>query len=237
MIPKWIYGNFDADAIRTIKPKSPEFTWQRSQSNGGGFCLDGATMLKIILDEIAPSTIVGTDNYRKQIQNCCLPNFSYNVKECLKHIERCNKDILSQGETYNSLQLHTFDRLKSAKNSEFKTWVRRVESDISSGTGEYKSFTPVMVISAAKKQYLNMADTGKWDKLDPWDTQMIALLTTIKENTERQSQGYDLSKKTARGGGGGSYGGGQNSYDEWQLMKTGDTKTVNGKTWWWCRQS
>ena len=72
-------------------------------SNGGGFCLDGATMLKILLDEIALSTIVSTDNYRKQIQNCCLPKFNYNIKECLEHIERCNKDILAQGETYNSL--------------------------------------------------------------------------------------------------------------------------------------
>ena len=54
-----------------------------------------------------------------------------------------------------------------------------------------------MVISAAKKQYLNMTTTGEWDKLDPRDAQMIALLITIKENTERQFQGYDLSKKTA----------------------------------------
>ena len=242
MISKWVYGNFDADAIRTIELQSPEFTWKRSQSDGGGFCLDGATMLKIILDEIAPSTTVGTDNYRKQIQNCRLPKFSYNVKECLEHIERCNKDILAQGETYDSLRLHTFDCLKSAKNSEFKTWVRRVESDISCGTGEYKNFTPAMVINAAKKMYLNMTATGEWDKLDPRDAQMIALLTTIKENTDRQSQRYDPSKKMAGGGGGsgpGGDGGGnssasRNTYEEWQLTKTGDTKQVNGKTWWWC---
>ena len=63
MISKWIYGNFDADVIRTIELKSPEFTWQRSQSNGGGFCLEGAMMLKIMLDEITPNTIVGTENY------------------------------------------------------------------------------------------------------------------------------------------------------------------------------
>ena len=94
MILKWIYGNFGVDAIRTIELKSPEFTWQRSQSDGGGFCLDGAMMLKIILDEISPNTIVGTINYRKQIQNCRLPKLSYNTKECLEHIKRCNKDIL-----------------------------------------------------------------------------------------------------------------------------------------------
>ena len=114
--------------------------------------------------------------------------------------------------------------------------------DITFGTGEYKNYTPAMIISAAKKQYLNMTATGEWDKLDHRDAHMIALLTTIKENTQHQSHGYDPLKKTVGvgdgvGGGGGSGGGAsgdQNSYKEWQLKKTGDTKTVNCKTWWWC---
>ena len=100
-----------------------------------------------------------------------------------------------------------------------------------------------MIIAAAKKMYLNMIATGEWDKLDPRDAQMIALLTTIKENTQRQ--GYDSSKKTTGegsdggggyggGGGGGGASGGRNSYKDWQLTKSGDTKIVNGKTWWWC---
>ena len=42
MIEKYIYGSFDADAIRTIDIKSAEPTWKRSMSNGRGFCLDGA---------------------------------------------------------------------------------------------------------------------------------------------------------------------------------------------------
>ena len=72
-----------------------------------------------------------------------------------------------------------------------------------------------MVISTAKKQYLNMTATGKWDKLDPQNAKIIALLKTIKYNMQSQSQGYDPSKNTVDGGhsdygyggGGGTSGG------------------------------
>jgi len=236
MISKFIHGHFDAASIKTIELKSPDFTWKRSMADGGEFCLDGATMLKIIMDEIDPSTIVGTDNFRKQIQNCRLPKFSYNVKEGLEHIERCNNEIITRGETYDSLRLHVFDCLKSAKNLEFKTWIRRVESDISSGTGKYKSCNAKIIISAAKKQYLNMTTVGDWDKLDPRDAQMIALLTTIKETSERQGQTRYGGGGGGGGGSGGGGGGGRNSYEDWQLTKSTDMIQMNGKTWWWCPQ-
>ena len=52
-----------------------------------------------------------------------------------------------------------------------------------------------MIIYAAKKQYLKLTATGEWDRLDPWDAQLMALLTIIKENTQRQSQRYNPSRK------------------------------------------
>ena len=110
-------------------------------------------MIKILVDE-------------QKIQAARLPKFGYNVKLGLEHIKRCHKDIQTRGETYDSLRIHVFDFLQSAKNSEFKTWVSRVKSDISCGTGEYKHHTPAMIITAAKKQYLNMTTTHTWDKVD-----------------------------------------------------------------------
>ena len=121
-------------------------------SLGGGWEEDGPTTLKIILSEIDPSLMVGTDQYRRIIQTARLNKCNYNVKEGLDQIEWAFKQITLRKETYDSLSLHTFDFLLSAKNADFLTWVKRVQSEICSGSGEYKKFTVKNLISAAMKQ-------------------------------------------------------------------------------------
>ena len=99
MIAKFIYNNFDKDAIMTIEFKASKYIRTKPSVNGGGYCLDEGTMIKILMDEVDPSTIVGTKNFPQQIQNARLPKFGYNGKLGLEHIEHCHKDIQTCGET------------------------------------------------------------------------------------------------------------------------------------------
>ena len=77
--------------------------------------------------------MIGTDRYRKSIQNCCLKKHGHNILKAMETIETALKKIEWKGETYDSLRLHVFDCLNSTKNSDFKEWVRRVNSYEPSG--------------------------------------------------------------------------------------------------------
>ncbi len=103
--------------------------------------MDGPTIIKALFDLIDPSTEVGTEQFRKTIQNCRLSNFKYNVNDALNEVEHADQQILLRNETYNSLRLHVFDTLLSAKNDEFTQWVRCVKQDVNTGSREYKGFT------------------------------------------------------------------------------------------------
>jgi len=91
MLEKYIFGHFDEAAIKTMELKSPIFTWRNSD---GSPTLDGATMLKVIMDGINPSTIVGTESFRRQIQGARLAKYGYNAKTALEAMEHAYKEII-----------------------------------------------------------------------------------------------------------------------------------------------
>ena len=65
MLSKYSYGHFDKAAIKTMELKSLLFAWR---NYNGSPSLNGATILKVILDEINPSTIIGTEISPRHIQ-------------------------------------------------------------------------------------------------------------------------------------------------------------------------
>lgn len=235
MVAKWLKNNFSEASIKSLALRSEQYLWIIPAEDGGGFHYDGPTMLKLILDEIQPSTTIGTDNFRTIIQNCRLPKHGYNITAAMEEIEQNVKQIARHGETYDSLRLHVFNCLMSAKNSSFRTWVERVKMDISSGTGEYKNHSPQMVINAAKRQYGDMIASGSWDRIDPQQSQMVALTTQLLDVKLKLAE---AAKGTGSDGGGKITGGGNktNGPEEWQFGKVGDTKQMYNKTWWWCSE-
>ncbi len=114
MMAKWIQGHVDQASWKSLTLKSSNFQWKKLVANGGGYCLDEPTILKLIFDTINPSTEIGTDAYCKMIQNCRLAKHKYNVNKSLDEIKWAYKQITLRSETYNSLCLHVFDLLLSA---------------------------------------------------------------------------------------------------------------------------
>ena len=64
MLAKLLYGHLNEASIKTIELRAPDFTWIKTN---GGTSLDGGTMIKIIMDGINPSTIMGTEGFRRKI--------------------------------------------------------------------------------------------------------------------------------------------------------------------------
>ena len=235
MIAAWVRNNFQESALDSLELQSSKYRWSVRLDEGGGVRLDGPTMIKLILDTISPSSVVGTDNLRKSIQGTRLPKFGYDVVKAMESIERDFKEIRRRNETYDSLRLHCFDCLKSAKNTRFLRWVDRVEEDIRANTGEYKGFDAARLISAAKTQYRNMNEDKTWDKVDPANAQMLALLTALKKTTAASASGDGGgSGGSNNGGGGGASRPSGYQVDDWRKKKTTATVVHNNKTWWWC---
>ena len=123
--------------MKTLSLCSREYQWKKADADGSGYCDDGPILLKLLLDEIDPSTEIGTEMYRKQIQNARLNKFDFDMKKARDEVEFAFRQIVLRGETYDSLRLHVFDLLLSARNSEFLTWVQRVKQDVNTATGDY----------------------------------------------------------------------------------------------------
>ena len=64
--------------------------------------------------------MIGTDCYRKSIQNSRLEKHGLNVLKAMETIETTLKQIKRKGEIYDSLLLHVFNCLNSTNNSNFK---------------------------------------------------------------------------------------------------------------------
>jgi hypothetical protein len=237
IIVSWIRGHFDEESLKALSLKSDDFQWTVPADDGGGVKCDGPTMIKLILDYIQPSTMIGTDRYRKVIQNCRLEKHGHNVLKAMEQIETALKQIERKGETYDSLRLHVFDCLNSTKNSDFREWVRRVRADIGCGKGEYSKHDGKMIIKDAKEQYANMSDN--WNQLDPRDAQMLALATKLQSAEAKfvlLTNAAANSNNNPNNKGPGGTGGKGSGPEDWQYVKEGDTKTVYGKTWWWCER-
>jgi len=87
--------------------------------------------------------------------------------------------------------------LLSTKNSLFWGWADPINQDISSGTGEYKSYTPQMIIDAVNRQYLDMVVNGTSDQLDPQQAHMMVLSAQLMD-TKAQLQVAMASKVPTR---------------------------------------
>ena len=89
----WIRGRFDEESLKGLGLKSEDYLWNIPACDGGGAKCDGPTMIKLIFDYIQPSTVIGTDRYRKSIQNCCLVRHGHTVLKAMETIETALKQI------------------------------------------------------------------------------------------------------------------------------------------------
>ena len=86
-------------------------------------------------------------------------------------------------------------------------------------------FTVDELISEAKNIYTNMKTNGEWNKVDPKDAKIMALITKIEklENKKKPDKAKKGTKKM-----------GSNEIDPQCTKHKGPSIVIDGETLWWC---
>jgi hypothetical protein len=203
---------------------------------------DGPTMLFVLLEAINPSTKVRTLALQSKIDTARVTDHGGDITNLLTYMESIR--ILSErkGAKITNYELRLFEALldeKSIVNEEFRGMLQRKRDDWEQG----HDITAADIIRTATTKYNNLvarklpngknawsASQAKSDKLMALTTQ----LTQLKQQLEDKKSGGGESGR----GRGSNYGNGKgrSMVDEWRMKHDGDTKTVDGVEYVWCKK-
>ena len=228
MIAKRLQHSIDTASWETLIQHQDEFAWRNAKGN---LDFDGPTMLKLMLSVINPSTRVGVKELRRKLRTTRLSQFRHNVKDMLKDMNGNYVKILGKKQKHDTFDDDLFEALLSTKNQVFHNFIQRLQDKWETGT----DYTPGQIMELALQKYANMSERGVWNQNEKPDSQLHALATRL-DSMETQIQGSSssasgkfkssksssLSKKKKFG------------IEEWRMVKQGNTKVVNGVTFWWC---
>ena len=189
---------------------------------------DGPCLLKVILEDIDPTSSVNIEMHRQSIEGAKLHDFKGNVVEMLKTIEKHYQAIVENGHAYDSdtYRRHLMAALLSGSNSVFNTKLQTIKSDVDACYGYNADITPQALIMSSKQQYINISRRGEWNKIDPRDAQIMALTTALKDSktaapAPAPSSNVDAKKE-------------RELYFEWRTSNKGSTATWKGRLHTWC---
>ena len=240
---KRVDSNVVAEIIKGIlTPKGWEdlmlekrkFTFTHATS--GVETYDGPCMLKVLLEEIDPTTSVNIELHRTAIEQAKLHDHDNNVTEMIKDIEKHHQAIVENGGSYEpeTYRRHIFDALLSGPNEVFNTHFKAVKSDVDSNYGFHSKITPKSLLTAAKTQFTNIDKRKEWAMVDPKDAKIMALSTKL----EKLQEAKDKPSTTATGGDGATAGKeilpGCKTLLAWRAKFAGKKITRDGTEWNWC---
>jgi len=167
--------------------------------NGATF-YDGPCLLYLLWDRVDPSLSINVENLREDIEKTRLHQFSNNVDDLLSHIEDKYQRILDMNKSCESIVRYTMNALLSGPDKEFNRYMRAMKGDIDAGTGQHANISYGELVAASRNKYQNMVAQGEYGKVDPRETQMIALATEVQ-----QLRGQLASANTTSKAPGGNY--------------------------------
>ena len=188
--------------------------------------------MKLLLEDIYPSSSINIELHSQEIQNSKLQDFKGNVSEMLKSTEHHFQVIVGNGHTYDSetYRLHLLASLLTGYNAEFNTNIQSIKSNLEAGCGYSSSITTNFLITSAKQLYTNIDTRKAWDKVDPRDAHIMALTTALKNatpnTTTRTSTKFNTNNDPTVPG--------MNTLELWRTIKKGDTVDKHGKICNWC---
>ena len=134
------------------------------------------------------------------IEGSKLQEHKVNVIEMCKSIERHFQAIVENGHAYDAetYRRHILDALLSGPNSDFNTRMKSIKSDVNAGCGYNANIAPATLLMSAKQLYTEISRLNEWRKVDPRDSQILALITALEKQPDKQphgSGGYDGAKE------------------------------------------
>ena len=222
MIGLKIVNSLTAAALQNLESDKALYTW--NDANGDVF-YDGPVILQLIMEHIMPSTRVGVSDLKDKLKAVSMANFSHNPRDMLQHMKSVYEEIQEQGGTHEDYLLDVFRALKTAKNDDFLTLVKKQKTDWDTGTD--------IDVNVLAKQcvlhYNNLVKTKSWSETSAKEDKLIALSTELKElkhTLATYNKDGPAQKSTF-----------QSRVPEWRLTKTlGDKVEKDGKQWHWCHK-
>ena len=195
---------------------------------------DGPCMLKVLLEEIDPTSSVNIEMHRQAIEGSKLHDYKGNLPEMLKSIEKHYQVIVGNGHAYDpdTYRCHILSALQTGPNAVFNTKIQSIKSDVDAGHGYNSAILPQELLMSAKQLYNNLARRGEWNKVNPKDAQIMALTTALRDSksntasTARTQGGKPTSDKPTVPG--------MDTLAVWRTKKVGDKIEKNGTTYHWC---
>ena len=194
---------------------------------------DGPTMLKVLLEEIDPTSSVNIELHRQAIEATKLHEFKGNLPDMLKSIEKHHQVIVGNGFHYDSdtYRRHILSALQSGPNAVFNTKIQAIKSDVDAGHGYNSDITPQALLMSSKQLYNNISRRGEWNKVDPKDAQILALTTALK--TDKPAPTFTKGDQSSKFTGEKTVPG-MDTLAVWRTKKVGDTLVKSGTTYHWC---
>ena len=199
---------------------------------------DGPCMLKVLLEEVDPTTSVNIELHRQAIEQAKLHAYDNSVTEMIKDIEKHHQAIVSNGSSYEqeTYRRHIFAALLSGPNEVFNTHFNAIKSDVDSCYGYHANISPKLLLAAAKTQYTNIDKRNEWAKVDPKDAKIMALSTRFDKLEEQKNE----AKKPPTGDSGGNAAPGNEivpgtrNLKAWRTKFVGKKITRDGQEQNWC---
>ena len=226
MIAKRLQHSIDAASWETLIQHQHEFAWRNAKGN---LDYDGPTMLKLMLSVINPSTRVGVKELRRKLRTTRLSQFRHNVQDMLENMNGNYVKILAKKQKHDNFDDDLFEALLSTKNQVFHNYIQRLQDEWETGT----DYTPGQIMELALQKYANMSERGVWHQNEKPDSQLHALATRL-DSMENQIQGSSSSSKPKSTKSSSFSTKKKFGIEEWRMNKQGNTKVVNGVTYWWC---
>ena len=116
---------------------------------------DGPTIMKVLLEDIDPSSSINTKLHRHAIKQAKVQDFKGNICVMLKSTEH-HYQVIVEDENSHDIETHRrhlLTQLFSGSNVEFDTNIQAIKSDLEVGYGYHSDITPQVLITSSRQLY------------------------------------------------------------------------------------
>lgn len=174
------------------------------------------------------------DPLKAQLKNMKLHEFGNNVAKMLTKMQTIYNTLKIDGHTPNSFHCYVYTALKTGPNADFNLLMERIIDEIQLGIEFNQNINANELIIAVHTKYNNMAEDKTWGKMDLHDAKILALTMKLKK---LEKEGAIKLNAVAHATDGKALGREKkyNPLEEWYKKFDGDTKEIDGWTYWWCK--
>lgn len=192
---------------------------------------DGPTMLKLILTQVNPDTIIGMDQLKAQLETMKLHEHGNDVAKMLTSMQSIFNTLKENGHEPDSYHRYIYTTLISGPNANFNAFMQRIIDNIQSGNSYHKDISADNLIVTARTKYNNTIADKSWGKVDPRDAKIMALTTALEEIRTAAPTNSGKSVNATDAGVKNKFA----ALEEWRKKFDGDEKVVSGRTFYWCK--